>query len=80
MTLLAFRPFIDPIPIVSWQKLAMLLPLCLAIAIVYKTTKCRELRDVPESVADGLLGDPSHEIFDDREADVRLQQRLLDEL
>ena len=47
MTLLAFRPFIDPIPIVSWQKLAMLLPLCLAIAIVYKTTKCRELRDVP---------------------------------
>lgn len=47
MTLLAFRPFIDPIPLVSWQKLAMLLPLCLAIAIVYKTTKCRELRDVP---------------------------------
>ena len=47
MTLLAFMPFIDPIPIVSWQKLAMLLPLCLAIAIVYKTTKCRELRDVP---------------------------------
>ncbi len=47
MTLLAFKPFIDPIPIVSWQKLAMLLPLCLAIAIVYKTTKCRELRDVP---------------------------------
>ena len=47
MTLLAFKPFIDPIPIVSWQKLAMVLPLCLAIAIVYKTTKCRELRDVP---------------------------------
>ncbi len=47
MTLLAFKPFIDPIPMVSWQKLAMLLPLCLAIAIVYKTTKCRELRDVP---------------------------------
>ena len=47
MTLLAFKPFIDPIPLVSWQKLAMLLPLCLAIAIVYKTTKCRELRDVP---------------------------------
>ena len=47
MTLLAFRPFIDPIPLVSWQKLAMLLPLCLAIATVYKTTKCRDLRDVP---------------------------------
>ena len=47
MTLLAFRPFIDPIPIVSWQKLAMLLPLCLAIAIVYKTTKCRELPAAP---------------------------------
>ncbi len=47
MTLLAFRPFIDPIPLVSWQKLAMLLPLCLAIAIVYKTTKCRDLREIP---------------------------------
>lgn len=29
------------------QRLLLMLPLCLAIAVVYKTTRCRELREVP---------------------------------
>ena len=47
MDLLGYRPFIDPIPVVGWQKMALMLPLCLAISIVYKATKCAELREVP---------------------------------
>ncbi len=29
------------------QRLLLMLPLCLAIAVVYKTTRCRDLREVP---------------------------------
>ena len=47
MDLLGYRPFIDPIDVVGWQKMLLMLPLCLAISIVYKTTKCDELREVP---------------------------------
>ena len=35
------------IPVAGMQRFALLLPLCLAIAIVYKTTRCERLRDVP---------------------------------
>ncbi len=28
-------------------RLALMLPLCLAIAVVYKTTRCEDLRQVP---------------------------------
>jgi hypothetical protein len=31
----------------------MMLPLCLSIAVVYKTTRCERLRDVP--IAAGIL-------------------------
>lgn len=35
------------IPVTGLQRFALMLPLCLAIAIVYKTTRCENLRDVP---------------------------------
>lgn len=36
------------------QRLLMMLPLCLSIAIVYKTTRCDDVRELPKAVA-GLL-------------------------
>ena len=47
MDLLAYRLFIDPIVVGGWHKLAMLLPLSLAISVVYKATKCADVREVP---------------------------------
>lgn len=35
-------------------RLVMMLPLCLSIAIVYKTTRCEDLRELPMAVG-GLL-------------------------
>ena len=29
------------------QRFLLLLPLCLSVAVVYKTTRCENLRDVP---------------------------------
>lgn len=31
-------------------RVAMLIPLSLSVAVVYKTTRCRQLRDVPMAV------------------------------
>jgi hypothetical protein len=39
--------FKTPVPLTGWQQLALLLPLCLAVSIVYKTTKLENLKDVP---------------------------------
>ena len=44
----AYRPFLDPLPVWSdkvWPWL--LLPLCLAVSVVYKSIKCRSMRQVP---------------------------------
>jgi len=38
--------FLQPMQL-NGQRLWFLLPLCLSIAVVYKTTKVRELKDVP---------------------------------
>ena len=46
--ILAWRPFLDPIPIWSnavWPWL--LLPLTIAVSLVYKSIKCRTMRQVP---------------------------------
>lgn len=48
MTPLAWTPFLDPIPVWSsavWPWL--LLPLVAAVSIVYKSIKCRTMREVP---------------------------------
>ena len=38
---------IHPITLGRWQQMLMLLPLCLTISVVYKTTKCERIRDIP---------------------------------
>jgi hypothetical protein len=38
---------IDPLDLNRWQQALMLLPLCLAISVVYKTTKCETVREIP---------------------------------
>lgn len=44
--LLAYRPFLSPLPV--WNAWPVLLvPLCVAVSIVYKSIKCHEMRDVP---------------------------------
>ncbi len=47
MSTLLAAIFTEPIHIQRWQQTLLLLPLCLSISIVYKTTKCTELRQVP---------------------------------
>lgn len=47
---LAWRPFIDPLP-VDGLWLLLLLPLVVAISVVYKTIKTADLRKVPRESA-----------------------------
>jgi hypothetical protein len=46
MHLLAFRPFLDVPPIADYWVVLML-PLCLAVSVVYKSMKCRYMSQVP---------------------------------
>ena len=47
---LAYRPFLDPLPV--WdQWYVLLLPLCVAVAVVYKSIKCATMRQVPAEAA-----------------------------
>jgi hypothetical protein len=39
--------FITPVILSKTQQMLLLLPLCLTVAVVYKTTKCAELREIP---------------------------------
>ncbi len=39
--------FLEPVSLTRWQQMLMLLPLCLTISVVYKTTKCERVRDIP---------------------------------
>jgi hypothetical protein len=51
-TLLAWTPFLDPVPIWSdrvWPFL--LLPLAGAVSVVYKSIKCRKMSEVPRESA-----------------------------
>lgn len=48
MTPLAWTPFLDPIPV--WANAVwpwLLVPLVAAVSIVYKSIKCRSMREVP---------------------------------
>ncbi len=45
----SYQPFLTPMPV--WSDAAwpwLLLPLCAAVAIVYKSMKCRTMRQVPK--------------------------------
>ncbi len=56
MNLLAFRPFLDPLPIWRlppwlWMP-CLLVPLIIGVAIVYKSIKCRKMSMVPKESAE----------------------------
>ncbi len=38
---------VTPVSLTGWQQMLLLLPLCLSVSIVYKTTKCAEPRQIP---------------------------------
>ena len=40
--------FVTGIPLSGAQRFLLMLPLCLSIAVVYKATKCEQLRRVPQ--------------------------------
>jgi hypothetical protein len=46
----AWRPFLSPMPVWDYW-FWLLLPLSIGVAIVYKTTKCYEPRQVPREAA-----------------------------
>jgi len=41
--------FIKPIPLTGVQQLLLLLPLCLVVSVVYKTTRLNDLRELPQA-------------------------------
>lgn len=43
--------FLDPIPVNGIKHAVLLIPLCLAVSIVYKTSRCSDLRRVPRAAA-----------------------------
>ena len=43
----AYRPFMDPLP--AWQNTRwpwLLIPLCLAVSVVYKSARCKSMKTV----------------------------------
>jgi hypothetical protein len=49
--MLAYRPFLDPLPY-SWDFWPwLLLPLVVGVAVVYKSIKCRTMKQVPREAA-----------------------------
>lgn len=42
---------IQPMVLNRWQQMILLLPLTLAISIVYKTAKCENVRQIPVAAA-----------------------------
>jgi hypothetical protein len=52
---LAYTPFAHPLP-GGWEVWPLwLLPLCAAVAIVYKSIKCRAMRQVPRQATQTFL-------------------------
>jgi hypothetical protein len=39
--------FLTPVSLSRTQQMLLLLPLCLTISLVYKTTKCENVRQIP---------------------------------
>jgi hypothetical protein len=46
----AFEPFRQPLPVWDYWYL-LLIPLCIGISIVYKSIKCREMKQVPREAS-----------------------------
>ena len=49
MNILSYTPFVDPLPIWSppWLWAVLLIPLCAAVAVVYKAVKCGAVNRIP---------------------------------
>lgn len=47
MTPVLAQLFVSGVELTGTGKFLLMLPICLSIAIVYKTTRCERLRDVP---------------------------------
>ena len=46
------RPFLQPLPVWNdWQWPWLLVPLCVGVAVVYKSIKCRYVRQIPREAA-----------------------------
>ena len=46
------RPFLQPLPVWhDWAWPLLLVPLCVGVAVVYKSIKCRYVRQVPREAA-----------------------------
>lgn len=43
--------FVTPIHLTGIGRLMLMLPLCLAISIIYKATRCDRLEEIPGAVA-----------------------------
>ena len=43
--------FISALELSGRQRLLLMWPLCLAVAVVYKTTRCTSVREVPAAAA-----------------------------
>jgi hypothetical protein len=52
--LLAYRPFLDPMPVWNYW-FVLIVPLCAAVAIVYKSMKCRSINQVPREAGAIIL-------------------------
>lgn len=49
LVVIGFTPFVDPLPIWSpgWLWAVLLIPLCAAVAVVYKSIKCGTVSHIP---------------------------------
>ena len=57
MALLAWVPFLQPLP-GAWHNAVwpiLILPLCVAVSVVYKSIKCDLMRNVPRQAAEITL-------------------------
>ena len=52
MTGLLAQLFVTPVALTGVQKLLLMFPLCLSIAIVYKPTRCERLRELPRAACE----------------------------
>jgi hypothetical protein len=46
VSILAYTPFLQPLPVWDYWML-LLVPLTIGVSVVYKSIKCREMKDVP---------------------------------
>ncbi len=50
MSILAYTLFITPLPV--WDYWVwLIIPLCTAVSVVYKTIKCQHVRQIPKEAA-----------------------------